>query len=246
VPPSPDAPKRDLGPSPRAILFDLDDTLCDYFAARQARLRIALQMGRDGGTQPRPGVDIERMIEESVRIHPHGADHFVELLASFGIDDPEGARAGAEWYRRNRFHRLSLFPETVSVLEALGHLTLPGGETVRRPLGIVTNGPTEVQRAKLELLGVEDFVDFAIISEEFGAAKPDPEIFREAVRRCAAEPEDVIFVGDSPEFDIAGARGAGIRQVWVNRRGMPWDHATPAPIHEIASLDELLPLLWVA
>ena len=99
-----------------------------------------------------------------------------------------------------------------------------------------------MQRAKIDLLGVGDFVDVIIISEEFGLAKPHPEIFHEALRRCAVEPDDVVFVGDSPEFDIAGAQGAGLRAIWINRQRRPWDHTSRAPVHEIASLEELLPL----
>jgi putative hydrolase of the HAD superfamily len=207
------------------------------------RLRIAFQLGQDGRARPRPDVDVERMIDESLRIHPHGADHFAELFRTFGIDDQAEADAAAQWYRSNRFHGLNLFPETVSVLEALGQMTLPGGEIVRRPLAIITNGPAEVQRAKIDLLGIDDIVDVVIVSEEFGLAKPRPEIFREAMRRCAVEPDDVVFVGDSPEFDIAGAHGAGLRAIWINRQRLPWDDRTRPPTHEIASLEDLLPLL---
>ena len=94
-----------------------------------------------------------------------------------------------------------------------------------RPIGIVTNGPTEVQRAKLELLGIDRLVDFVLVSEEFGVAKPDPAIFREALRLAGVKPEEAIFVGDSVEFDMAGARAAGIPTVWVNRHAATMDRA---------------------
>jgi putative hydrolase of the HAD superfamily len=233
-------------PTPRAILFDLDDTLCDYAAARQVRLRIAFQLDSDGRRRARPDVDIDRMIEESIAILPHGADHFPDLFARYGIADRSEAEAAARWYRTNRFHGLQLFPEAVEVLEALGQIDYPDGTIGRRPLGVVTNGPAEVQRAKSDLLGIADFVDVIIISEEFGEAKPGPGIFREALRRCGATPSDAVFVGDSPEFDIAGATSLGLRAVWVNRRRVAWDHHTPAPVNQIGSLRELLSLVGVA
>ena len=83
---------RPLDPRPKAVIFDLDDTLCDYAAARETRLRRAFTLSHDGGTQSRDGIDLDRMIAESIRMHPHGADHFAELFARFGIAD---ARAGS-------------------------------------------------------------------------------------------------------------------------------------------------------
>ena len=49
------------------------------------------------------------MIAESIRMHPHGADHFAELFARFGIADARRLRTAADWYRNNRFHGLHLF-----------------------------------------------------------------------------------------------------------------------------------------
>ena len=85
-----------------------------------------------------------------------------------------------------------------------------------------------------------------IVSEEFGFAKPDPAIFSEALRLARAEAGEAVVVGDSPEFDIAGAQRSGIRSVWMNRRGLPWQGACDLPTAEIQSLDELPPLLGSA
>ena len=78
---------RPLDPRPKAVIFDLDDTLCDYAAAREARLRRAFTLSPDGGIRSREAIDLDRMIAESIRMHPHGADHFEELFARFGIAD---------------------------------------------------------------------------------------------------------------------------------------------------------------
>jgi len=49
----------------------------------------------------------------------------------------------------------------------------------------------------------------------------------------------VVHVGDDPEADIQGARGAGLRAVWLNRQGTPWPASTAAPELHIRSLGEL-------
>lgn len=88
-------------------------------------------------------------------------------------------------------------------------------------IGIVTNNRTDEQLRKLQRCRLVALVDFLLTSEDFGRTKPDPAIFREAVRRSACASGDVIVVGDSWTSDVAGARAAGLRAVWFNRTGMP-------------------------
>src|SRR5215210_4342316 len=237
---------RPLEPRPKAVLFDLDDTLCDYAAARESRLRRAFTLSRAGSIQSRGAIDLDRMIAESIQMHPHGADHFEELFARFGISDARQARAAAHWYRKNRFHGLHLFPGVETIFSMVRESVSRDDPKAARPIGIVTNGPTEVQRAKLELLGIERLVDFVLVSEEFGVAKPDPAIFREALRLAEVASEEAIFVGDSAEFDMAGARAAGIPTVWVNRDQRSWTEPGPPPTRQIRSLGELPQLLGAA
>ena len=243
--PDPMAP-RPLEVRPKAVLFDLDDTLCDYAAAREARLRRAFTLSHGRDTQSREGIDLDRMIAESIQMHPHGADHFVELFARFGITDAREARAAADWYRQNRFHGLLLFPGVEAIFSQVRQAVSRDEPTAARPIGIVTNGPSEVQRAKLELLGIGPLVDFVLVSEEFGVAKPDPAIFREALRLAGVAPEEALFVGDSIEFDMAGARAVGIPTVWVNRHRRAWTEPGPPPTREIRTLAELPHLFGVS
>jgi HAD superfamily hydrolase (TIGR01509 family) len=221
-----------------AVLFDLDDTLCDYATARSNRLRIAFSLAIEQG-KPANSIDLDRLIDESIAIHPHGVDHFGPLLERYGVANPEAARVAAEWYRSNRFHGLRLFPTAVDVVHEVRRSVTSAGKASARPIGVVTNGPAEVQRAKLDLLGVGEFVDFAVISGEFGVEKPDPAIFAEALRLAGVDPSAALFVGDSPEFDIAGARGAGMQSVWIDHRGLPYPPGVVEPTHHIGSLAEL-------
>ena len=231
--------QRPLDPLPKAVLFDLDDTLCDYATAREARLRRAFTLEPDAGRRVREGIVLDQMIAESIQMHPHGADHFVDLFARFGAADPSEAHAAADWYRANRFYELRLFPDVREVFREVRAALRSRAPRAARPLGIVTNGPAEVQRAKLALLAMVDLVDFAVVSEEFGVAKPDPTIFREALRLSGVSAGDAVFVGDSAEFDMAGARAAGIASVWVNRNDLPWTESGPRPARQIRSLGEL-------
>jgi HAD superfamily hydrolase (TIGR01509 family) len=230
---------RPLEPVPKAILFDLDDTLCDYSAAREIRLRLAFSLDENGNPVGRPEDKLAEMIVDSLRMHPHGVDHFAELFELHGIDTPGAAKAAADWYRANKLHGLELFADAVTVLRAVRTPTLNDATAVERPIGIVTNGPTEVQRAKLELLGLLDLVDFVIISEEFGVAKPDSQIFHEAINRAGVAAREAVFIGDSVEFDMAGAMACDVPTIWVNPRNVAWTVPGRRPDRVVRDLTEV-------
>ena len=99
---------------------------------------------------------------------------------------------------------------------------LPGAaEVVRRlasryPLTIISNGFKEVQYYKFAHSGLQDCFAHTIISEEVGINKPQPEIFRIALRLNNVHAEEALMIGDSYSSDIAGAKAAGIDQVWLH------------------------------
>lgn len=217
----------------RLVLFDLDDTLCDYTLARSRRLARAFGDAFAASRQAPPD-DLTGLIARSVAMNPHGVDHFPELLAGYRLRATAIATA-QEWYRANRFHDLAFFAETASALAAVrGQPGVAG-----RRVGIITNGPAEVQRAKVALLGVAALVDFIVISGEFGVEKPDPAIFREALRLGDAAADEAVYVGDSAEHDVAGARAAGLAVVWVNRDGEPWTGDGARPEIEVRGIGEI-------
>jgi HAD superfamily hydrolase (TIGR01509 family) len=124
------------------------------------------------------------------------------------------------------------FDDTTTVLETV---------RTRYVTGIVTNGFTSMQRAKLNHYGLSQQVDFSLVSEEAGAHKPDPRIFAQALTQAGnIAPERAIFVGDTLGSDIEGAQQAGLHAVFMNSRD---DQTPPAGIVKIKALSELLPLL---
>jgi len=63
--------------------------------------------------------------------------------------------------------------------------------------------------------GVSEFLDVILDSTEVGVSKPDPEIFRMALRKLELPPEQVAFVGDSYERDMIPSRGIGMKTIWL-------------------------------
>ena len=129
------------------------------------------------------------------------------------------------------------------VLEVLAQLRAAG-----KPIGIVTNGYTDVQRRKIERHGLGAYVDFILVSEEAGAHKPAPAIFEQAIDKAGTSPEASLFVGDLLQTDILGADTAGLKTVHIDPKGRGDAQRAeradlPIPNHTITTLTELLPLL---
>src|SRR5436309_1726225 len=93
-----------------------------------------------------------------------------------------------------------LYPEVPGILEQLGP---------RFQLAVVSNFDGRL-RFILEHLGISKFFAHIFISSEIGADKPDPEIYRRALKLIYLKPNEVLHVGDDPERDCAAASEAGL------------------------------------
>ena len=110
-------------------------------------------------------------------------------------------------------------------------------------LAMVTNGLGEVQRTRIERLGLGDYFDAVAISAELGAAKPAVEIF-DFVFQALGSPskKSAVMVGDNLSADIRGGVNYGIATCWYNPHGHPSNGADHSD-HEIEDLKELRGLL---
>jgi FMN phosphatase YigB (HAD superfamily) len=123
-----------------------------------------------------------------------------------------------------------LYPETQTVLSALRNR---GYRT-----GIISNHTDGLLRV-LRYHRLDPLLDTVTYSQEAGAEKPNPAVFRLALRRAGCEAGDAVFVGNDLQADVEGARSVGIRPIWLNRQKLDLTPGCPA----IESLEELVPLL---
>ena len=124
-------------------------------------------------------------------------------------------------------------PQVVAAIRSLA---------ARHPVGVLTDGGSARQRAKLRASGLLPFLAAVVISGEVRAQKPSRKIFDRALEVLGAAPGSVLYVGDDPRRDIAGARAAGLRTCWV-ANGREWaSNATPPDliIESVGDLPELL------
>ena len=127
--------------------------------------------------------------------------------------------------------RFQPYPDAAPALGRLRHL---GVRTA-----IVSNWDVSLRRILGEI-GLGGLVDEIVVSAEAGEAKPAPGIYAEALRRLRRPAYRALFVGDSPETDIAGAQRSGLRAVLVDRLGSAPDVEGVERISTLEGLDELL------
>ncbi|MGM0385784.1 MAG: HAD family hydrolase, partial [Actinomycetota bacterium] len=85
-------------------------------------------------------------------------------------------------------------------------------------LGIVTDAQRVFLEAELRETGLEGMFDVMVVSSDLGYRKPDRRMFAPALAAFGARPEEAVYVGDSLERDVGGARAAGLTGVWLDRQ----------------------------
>jgi HAD superfamily hydrolase (TIGR01549 family) len=83
-------------------------------------------------------------------------------------------------------------------------------------VGLVTNGVPEIQRNKLQCLGIERHFDQIIFAKELGSQKPEHLPFEEAIKQFKVDPKLALFVGDHPINDIQSACDVGMDTMWID------------------------------
>lgn len=221
----------------RAVSFDLDDTLWPV-APTLARAELELTAWLEQ-RYPRIGQHYDLAAIRALRARimaeqPHLSENMTALRkavighaarhAGYGEDVVEPAFAVFLHHR----NEVAFYPEVLAVLETLAQ---------RYALGAISNGNADFRK-----VGLGHLMSFAISAAEFGKAKPHPDTFRAAAEAIGVPLPALVHVGDDPRTDVAGAAGAGLRTVWVNRTDAAWPadlHPGVAPDVEIHALDEL-------
>ena len=154
---------------------------------------------------------------ESLRRHAQECDY-----------EPSMAAAAFEVFFRAR-NEVVLYDDVRPALDRLART---------HRLFAISNG-----NADLRVIGLDDYFETNLSAREAGMMKPDPRIFDMLLQRSGLRADEVAHVGDDPEADVEGARGAGVHPVWLNRDGVAWPCASAPPdivISTLASLPEAL------
>lgn len=207
-----------------AVWFDLDGTLVTY--ERDFDRLVSDALVAAGVRNPPDGAYetfAERIFSALEECEPEpvvGAYEAVALEHGLEFDAAEAAAAHVEL-------------EVEASVPTDGALETVGAVAERAPVGVLTNGDGELQRAKLAAHGIDDLVDAIVISNEVGAVKPQAGIFETAEEALAAERH--VYVGDEYESDVQPAKDAGWEAIHVRN-----DQGPNVSLDRLGSLRALL------
>ena len=233
---------------PRAIIFDMDDTiLSDDRAAEKCWRQVCHEMfdrirvGTPEGfltdiTEIRRWywADPERIRRGSLDLGRARLELLSMAFERYGIVDEALKEEMSDAYQKLKSATIELIPGALDTLQSLRD----GGT----PLGLITNGDADVQRDKVRKAGLEPLFDSILVAGEFGVAKPDPRVFNHSLDSLQVSAGEAWMVGDNLYADIGGAQAVGIYGIWVDWRGSGLPDNTPAiPDRTIQSIVELNP-----
>lgn len=221
--------------SPLTVFFDLDGTLCQP----HQRFRAVFTAACAPLVSASPMVPIEALLYawSAVLERPGPAATLGCLAAACELcsiaPDPASVAAcasalNAAWVGEQAW--------MTGAPDVLDHLREGGAR-----LGIITNGPSDAQRAVIAALGLDALVEWVVVSgdAEVGLRKPASGIFAYALQRAGVEAHDAWFVGDAPVNDIQGASRVGMRTCWLAEEDEVLPRGVPTPTARISQLAEL-------
>jgi putative hydrolase of the HAD superfamily len=189
---------------PRAIVFDLDDTL--YPTRRFLSSGFAAVADAVAPEIGVPAADILTVLRDARRFMPGRELQF--LCDRFGLP----ASAVDRWVQIIRGH----WPDIRLPLES-ARVLMDLQSTWR--IGVLTNGYPDVQRRKVAALGLRELVDAVVFATEYGdgRGKPDRAPFLTVLDELNVPADRAVFVGDDLDADVFGAGRVGMRTIHIAR-----------------------------
>ena len=221
-----------MQPDTRAVIFDLDDTL--YPLQRFIRSgfhAVAAELERRHGI---PSKRVFRVLTSAMRGATRGRE--LQICAErFRLSD---AIVG-DLVNIIRLHRPSIrLPRgTVNAIEQLRG---------RWRIGVLTNGLPDLQKRKVNALGLRFLVDEIVYANEVGdgRGKPAAEPFHEVSRALGVHPARAVFVGNDARCDVFGAACAGMKTIHLaehdRARAACYADAVAASVADVPALAEQL------
>jgi N-acylneuraminate-9-phosphatase len=214
----------------KALLLDMDGTLCDTFGANEQAKQL---MGQALQEQYGAEFDGQGVAQDYVTgiyrqwngpqrarylpiIEQQGEGAFRlqlirDILAQLGVNNVSDSAAQAlqDAFDRNRLEAFDFYPGIAEFLAQARKLFT---------LVVITNGPEFSQIPKIEAVNLADQVDHIIIGGQESEQKPARSIFEKALKLANCEAHEAIHVGDSLAADIAGAHNSSITSVWIQHQ----------------------------
>jgi len=111
------------------------------------------------------------------------------------------------------YKNMHIFPEALDLLKWL--------KETKKKIVLVSNGNAHVRLEKIHALGIDNYIDYMVTSEEVGTSKPSSQPFLVALNKAHVHPEEATMIGNSASADIYGANRLGITTIQTYLTDIP-------------------------
>jgi putative hydrolase of the HAD superfamily len=234
------------GVMPKAIFFDMDDTILADSVHTDECLRITCAKhapaARVSAADLRAAMehasawywgDRDRHRTGRLDLDRARVDVAILALRELGIENPDLAASMAGEHAALKDALLCPFPGALATLRELRDRGVA--------TALLTNGHSSKQRAKIVRFGLAEFFETIVIESEFGVGKPDLRVYQHALAQLHVVPAETWMVGDNLEWDVEAPMRLGITGIWLDHeaRGLPVG-CTVRPDRIVHALPELL------
>jgi putative hydrolase of the HAD superfamily len=214
----------------RAIIFDLDETLIN----RHETMRLFLTEQHQRFTELKH-CDATTFAATCLKFQENGyankLDAFTKACIFLEIPDAKLPKALFADFKTHYGKKVAAFDGAEDLIRALQQ---------DFTLGLVTNGRTVGQMAKLESVGLTSFFSAILISESHGTKKPDHSIFIACLEALGVTAQEAIFIGDNPSADIKPAEELGMFTVWMRNDNFEEPSNCDAVADDVKDLPEII------
>ena len=192
----------------KAILFDMDNTLFDFVAAKLGACKEILSyIGRGkGGIAEEPSELFEYFLRGVYGFEDY--ENIRDYMQERNLFTAQGYRKCCEIYEREKLQNLKLYPGVRDTLDELKKMGLK--------LAIITDADSYHALARLTRVGLRDYFDPLVAADMTGTKKPDPAHFLFALEALGIKPGESLVVGDSIRRDMIPARKLGLKTAYAS------------------------------
>ena len=123
------------------------------------------------------------------------------------------------YFLRPIFSIAKIYDDTLSTLKLL--------KTKGYKLAIISNtawgSPADFWREELRRFNISKYIDNEIYCRDIGWRKPSEKIFHFALNKLSTKPDQCLFIGDDPRWDIVGPQSVGIEAILIDRKNVYQD-----------------------
>jgi putative hydrolase of the HAD superfamily len=239
----------------KAIYFDLDDTLCAYLYASRTAIQRSYELHKLDGITTEQFVqawrssfdEVYEKIKEGIWYpqylesgEPTRTETIFLALQKLNFVDRDLAKEISHTYQKLRLEHLELFPGAQNILELVYN---------DYSLGLITNGPKDVQNHEIDQLNIRHYFSNIFIEGEQGIGKPEKIVFQRARNAVGLQSNEILMIGNNYGHDILPAIEIGWKTVFIQPEQSLWSdefmplNDSPVPNLTLQSVHELLPVI---